>query len=151
MKSLNEFSELELMIGNLFGEARSIEGDVSDDIREYLAIGGCVMNRVNSKRFPNTIKEVILAHKQFSWTNAGDPSRDKVISFLETKQPHTMYNRLKIFAEAVIERRSVDFSYGADHYVARWLYEKTDKQRWITEMQITGVWGGHVFLKANYK
>lgn len=138
------------MIGNMYGEARLIEGDLSDDINEYIAIGNVVMNRVSSPRFPNTIKDVILQVKQFSWTNTGDPSREKVISFLENKQPSETYRRMKIYAEAVMEGKTKDNSYGADHYVARWLYEKERKQSWISKMQITSVWGGHVFLKQDF-
>ena len=51
MNTLTGFTELELMIGNMYGEARLIEGDLSDDIREYLAIGCVVMNRANSTGF----------------------------------------------------------------------------------------------------
>lgn len=148
MKELSSFNELELMQGNMYGEARLMEGDLSDDIREYLAIGCVVMNRVNSPKFPNTIKGVILAPKQFSWTNAGDPSRDKVIAFLSSGQPSETYQRLKTYARAIIDGNAEDFSKGADHYVARWLYEREKKQAWISKMKITAIYGGHVFLKS---
>lgn len=148
MSNLSGFTELELMIGNMYGEARLVEGDLSDDIREYLAIGCVVMNRVKSSGFPSTIKGVILAPKQFSWTNAGDPSRDKVIAFLSTKQPSETYQRLKTYAQAIIDGNAEDFSKGADHYVARWLYEREKKQAWINKMKITAIYGGHVFLKS---
>jgi len=104
MNTLSGFTELELMIGNMYGEARLIEGDLSDDIREYMAIGGVVMNRANSPGFPSTVKGVILAPKQFSWTNAGDPSRDKVIAFLTTKQPSETYQRLKTAYRSISEK-----------------------------------------------
>lgn len=141
-----KFSDLELMIANMYGEARMIEAGWSDDVREYLAIGGTVMNRTKSPRWPNTPKTVILQRRQFSWTNEGDPSRKVVYDFLVNK-PEPRYRQLKMYAEAVLEGRSVDFSNGADHYVALFLYEREQKQSWIKRMNIRVIWGGHIFLK----
>lgn len=143
---LAKFSDIELMIGNMYGEARFIEGDVSDDVREYICIGCVVINRVNDPRWPNTVKEVILQRKQFSWTNPGDPSRDKVIAFLTTGKETKTYKQLKIYAQAILDNRVIDFSHGAQYYVARWLYEREQKQDWIDTLKITAIYGGHVFL-----
>ena len=145
--NLRKFSELEIMIGNMYGEARLVEGDKSDDIREYLAIGNVVLNRTKSSRWPNTPKDVMLQRNQFSWTNEGDPSRLKVIGFLNQKSPAPLYRRLRIYAEAILSGRTVDFSNGANHYVAMWLYERESKQSWISRMMITAAYGGHIFLK----
>lgn len=146
MIDFHKFSDLELMIGNFFGEARMLESGWSDDVREYLAIGGAVMNRTKSPRWGNTPKAVILQPYQFSWTNQGDPSRKAVHDFL-VNQPNPRYRQLRIYAESVIEGRCEDFSNGADHYVALWLYERENKQSWIKQKTITAVWGGHIFLK----
>ena len=132
----------------MYGEARLIEGDLSDDDREYLAIGCVVRNRMNSPKFPDTYKDVILQHKQFSWTNSGDPSREKVIDFLSNGKSSKIYKRMKSWAKAIMKDKAIDFSGGADHYVARWLYERENKQAWIADMKITAVWGGHVFLRS---
>lgn len=148
MISLTSFSELELMIGNMYGEARMQEGDLSDDIREWLAIGNVVKNRMTSPRFPNTFKAVILQPKQFSWTNFSDPSRDMVIGFLTSKQPARIYQRMAQYSKDIINGDCVDFSNGALYYVAEWLYIKPtgEKASWIDKMIITAVWSGHVFL-----
>lgn len=144
--NFQQFSDMELMIGNMYGEARLVESGWSDDVREYLAIGGAVMNRTKSPRWGNTPKVVILQPYQFSWTNQGDPSRKAVYDFLINK-PEPRYRQMKMYAEAVLEGRCIDFSNGADHYVALWLYERESKQAWIKKMEIKAIWGGHIFLK----
>ena len=145
---LHRFTIEELMIGNMYGEARMIEGDMVEDDREYLAIGCVVRNRVLSLRFPNSYHEVILQRRQFSWANEGDPNRSMVIEFLMNGKDTKTYKRMKAWAKAIIENKTTDFSNGADHYVAQWLYEKEEKQHWIDDMKITAVWGGHVFLRS---
>lgn len=149
MSDLSKFTELELMIGNMFGEARRQEGDLSDDIREWLAIGNVVKNRVLSPKFPNDYKSVILQPEQFSWTNINDPSRDNVIEFLNMKFPARLYQRMRQYSLDILNGDSIDFSYGALYYVAEWLYIKPEgeKASWIDKMIITAVWGGHIFLK----
>lgn len=145
--SLNEFNALELMIGNMYGEARMVEGDLIDDVREYIAIGNVVMNRVKDKRWPDTVKEVILQWKQFSWTNAGDPSRQAVINFLKSESNTKRYRRLEAYAEKILEGKTVDLSLGSCFYVAEWYYIKEKKQKWIDEKVIAAAYGGHIFLR----
>lgn len=148
---LEDFGDLELMIGNCYGEARLQEGDWSEEIKEYLAIGCTVMNRVKSQRWGGTPKSVILQHKQFSWTNANDPSREKVLYFLQNKVPNNLYNDLKVYMTSVLNGKCIDFSNGANHYVAMWLYEKEKKQKWIEDMTIVASYGGHIFLDDGRK
>ena len=143
---LQNFNDLELMVGNCYGEARMVEGDWVSDIKEYLAIGCTVMNRVKSQRWGGTPKSVILQPKQFSWTNDGDPSKDAVLHFLSTKQPNKLYMDLTIYMKSVLSGKCIDFSNGANHYVALWLYEKENKQKWIENMTIVEAYGGHIFL-----
>jgi spore germination cell wall hydrolase CwlJ-like protein len=147
MVDFDGFTDLELLMANSYGEARMVEGGWSDDVREYLAVGSVIMNRVANPSWGGSIKSVVLQYKQFSWTNEGDPSRQAVYNFLFNKNPSKIYRQMKVYAEAVLNGRCIDFSNGSDHYVALWLYEKEHKQSWIEDMEIRAIWGGHVFLK----
>lgn len=150
INDFTEASDKEVMMAQMYGEARLVEDSIMDEIREYLGIGYVVMNRVTLPRFPKTIKTVILQPKQFSCFNPGDLNRAEMLRFLREKTPAHLYNRTKILAEAVITGRTRDFSGGADHYVARWFYESCSPSHWCRHMKITECWGGHLFLKEKY-
>lgn len=143
------FSELELMIGLWYGEARIVEDSMMEEIREYLAIGNVVLNRIKLGRWGKSPRSVILAPNQFSCFNENDPNVERIYQFLTWKSPSDVYNRLKIYATQLLAGKTRDFSELATHYVARWLYEKpsTLNHSWIPKMKITAIWGGHVFLK----
>lgn len=48
---------------NIYHEARG------ESTQGKMAVAAVTMNRVESKRYPNTICEVVWQRKQFSWTN----------------------------------------------------------------------------------
>lgn len=50
-------------------KANCLYESANTNMAEKIAIVHVVLNRVKSKRWPNTIKGVILQNKQFSWTN----------------------------------------------------------------------------------
>lgn len=141
----HRFTEREIMAGNFFGEARMQEGTVSEDRREWIAIGNVVLNRAASNRWSaNTPKSVILQRNQFSWTRQNDPSASKVFKFLSRPGIDRYYYKMMLVADAVLAGRTLDLTYGADHYVATWLYDS--KRGWWRDMTIADVIGGHVFL-----
>lgn len=146
------FSNQELMAGNMFGEARMVEDNVMDEIREYLAIGGVVMNRAKSHRWPGIPGEVILQKSQFSWLNEGDPNSDMVYTFLKNRTPQPQYVRMMGLAQMLLEGRCDDFSNGANHYVAEWLWrQKLGTDHWCQRLRLTAVWGGHLFMTDGMK
>ena len=145
--AFKKFNSTELVAGLCYGEARLVEDSILDDIKEYIAIGNVVENRVKAGRFPNDVYGVILQPKQFSCFNITDPNRKLIYEFLSTKQPSNQYSRLMVFAYATSWRLTVDFSNGATHYVARWFYETVKESHWCRMMIITACYGGHIFLK----
>lgn len=152
------FSETELMAGLWYGEARIVERDPIDELEEYLSIGTTVLNRKHSSRYPDTIKGVILQRNQFSCFNPDDPNAGKIFDFLMRGRENNLqyltqrkqYATLMLYAGHCIAGRCIDFSRGADHYVARWLYEKpeTENHPWIPKFKMTAIFGGHVFLRS---
>ena len=137
----------EIMAGLGYGEMRQVEDTRSDEIKEFLAIGCTVMNRVKSPRWPDTVKGVILQKNQFSCFNANDPNRDRVMLFLTSKHPQKLYDTLMNYASAILEGRCDDFSNNANHYAAEWFFHKKRKSRhWVQKMKIVAMYGGHVFF-----
>lgn len=141
-----KFTELELMTANAYGEARLKEGSKGEDINEWMSIAHVVMNRAkHPRKWASNPKDVILQPLQFSWTMGQDSNSVKVWNFLETKSPAGDYQKMKIYMDKVLRGLSRDLTHGADHYVALWLYE--GKNGWWRDMQVTTVFGGHIFLK----
>ena len=64
--NLEELTDYKLLVKNCVMETSITPMD------EKVAVVIVVLNRVDSAKFPNTIKEVILQRKQFSWTNYVD-------------------------------------------------------------------------------
>lgn len=52
----------------IWGEGRGCS------VKEQKAIAGCILNRVKSNLFPNTIKEVVTAPNQFQGYDSGNPN-----------------------------------------------------------------------------
>lgn len=58
-------NDLYSMACNIYHESRG------EPLAGKMAVGFVTMNRVKSDRFPNSIKEVVYQHKQFSWFSDG--------------------------------------------------------------------------------
>lgn len=146
-----QFNDIQLMTALWYGEARNMELSPVDEIKEYMAIGSTVLNRVDSSRFPDNVRDVILQPKQFSCFNPGDPNSQIIYEFL--KSPSVKQMQIKMFMEpyvhAVLFGKTRDFSNGADHYVARWFYETCNDSHWCRDMEVTAIHGGHVFLRGD--
>lgn len=147
MMELDKYSELELLIGLFYGESRLIESSIADDIIEILAIGGVVLNRVRSPHFPNTIKEVILQPNQFSCFNEDDPNRNRLTTFLNDKFLTGSYHKYEVYATALLNNLTLDFSRGATHYTSIAFYEKAKPTHWCRKMRVTMLAGGHIFME----
>ena len=96
-------SSIECLAVNLYHESRS-ESDFAN-----IAINTVVFNRVNDKRFPDTICGVIFQKSQFSWTGNGlsDTIKDKA-----------QYERLYRLSESTLLNRDfiIKYSEGINHY-----------------------------------
>lgn len=144
---IKTMSDVHVLAGLFYGEARIVEDTHIDDVKEYLAIGNTVLNRVALSRFPDTVKDVILQPRQFSCFNLDDPNLEHIYSFLINYSP--LFNKMSLYADMVLKKQTRDFSCGADHYVALWLYERRKGYgtHWMYKMKITSIYGGHIFLK----
>lgn len=116
---------------NIFFEAKG------ESIPGKWAVGQVVLNRVKSKRWPNTVCGVIKQSKQFSWYWDGKSDKPtkgkawedskKVAAILLRKQNDGIY----------------DFSEGANHYYN----PNKATPYWRNEGELTAVIGNHVFRR----
>lgn len=124
--SSNDASKLRLssqdcMAINLYHESRS-ESDIAN-----MMILSVVLNRVEDKRYPDTICEVVFGKHAFSWTN--DKLSDKVKN---EKQYHRLYKLVEDFL--INKDLFISLSEGADHYHTvsiKPYWAKSDKLKYI--------------------
>ncbi len=131
-----EKAELHCLASNVYFEARG------EQRLGQLAVAMVTMNRVESRRFPNSICRVVWQKRQFSWTHDGKSDRptDKkawsrakeVADFIFHK--YTDYNAFSNGAQ--------DLTQGALHYYA----PKLAAPRWARSKEVTRQIGGHLFL-----
>lgn len=128
-------SEVRLLAATAWGEARS-EGE--DGMR---AVAHVMVNRVGD-RFGETLATVILAPKQFSVWNRGDPNRRLVQSLVAnpSRMPDTEWQTAQRVAREVLSGQSVDPTEGALFYHTRAI-----NPRWSRQGEGRQVIGAHVF------
>ena len=71
-------ADVEMLATLIWGEARGIESDT-----EKAAVVWCVLNRVDSPNYPDTIAEVVTQRHQFSGYSASYPAPDKFKALAE--------------------------------------------------------------------
>jgi len=112
---------------NLHYEAR---GESLAGIR---AVASVVLNRVASKRWPDTICRVVYQSKQFSWANDYRERNPKLVAYTEKVQ--------RVVAKAIAGRLK-DNTRKSTHYHTLAVYP-----RWAGRLEMTEVIGFHVFYK----
>jgi spore germination cell wall hydrolase CwlJ-like protein len=117
---------------NAYAEAR---GEGYDGM---VAVTNVVINRVNDREFPNTIKDVIVQPKQFSWLNG---NKSRVIEIKEEK----MYNTALRIGELAVANKLVDYSKGARFY-ANVAKVDTTRHKWVAEYTILNKVGNHTLM-----
>lgn len=124
-------SSIECLAVNNYFESRS-----QSDIANMFVIAS-VMKRVEDRRYPNDICEVVFQKSQYSWT--GDGLSDKIKN---SKQ----YKRLYKLAEKFIlnKRVMMSLTQGVDHYHTTsikpyWI--NSDKMKYVTTVD------DHMFYK----
>jgi len=117
--------EIECLIENIVQEAPS------EPYEGKLGVATVVMNRVDSKYYPNTICEVVYQKWQFSWT------MDKNIR----QYPSIIYNRAREIAEDVVYRKKRLASIGK----AMYFHNGTVYPKWAPTMRMIRKIGGHFF------
>ena len=138
-------------IALLYGEARQMENHYADEIAEATAILCVVRNRAKNwvkynteTRYEQALLNVMLDYKQFSVFNEKDVNSDKSYDFISEKQGSARYKLYENLVDSVLFGDYPDITQGADHYVAKWLYNQ--KEGWWSRMTVAMTAGGHKFL-----
>ena len=108
--------------------------DALGPVECQLMIGHVIQTRVYSEKFPNTYKEVIWQHKQFSYTHDGKHER---MPMEGTRR------RLEGIAKLVLGGYSVDLTEGSLYYYNPDLANPD----WKDDYQVVKKCGKHLFLK----
>lgn len=113
---------------NIYFEARDQTATAA------VAVGFVVLNRIASKRFPNTICKVVWQYKQFSWTLDGKSDRPREKQAWKTAQ---------MLADLVMSGDYSDPTGGALFYHADYA-----KPYWMNvKMKVTVTLGAHIFYR----
>ncbi len=123
--------ELVWMTRTVYHEARdqSQEGQV--------AVAQVVMNRVNSPKYPNTVREVVQQDKQFSWFSDGKT---------DEPQEWPAYHSAMVTSYMVMAGLLTDQVHGSTHYFAQGIVIPI----WAAKMKTVVVIGGHTFKREPY-
>lgn len=91
MISADAYADKTCMAEAIYWEARG------ENLTGQLAVAGVVLNRVKSRRYPNSICRVIQQRKQFSWSS----NKGRVISEREAWQ-HSLKLASKILNKEIV-------------------------------------------------
>jgi spore germination cell wall hydrolase CwlJ-like protein len=133
MYELDKVDEFDLFIACLRGEA---EGE---PFIGKLAIACVIRNRVNDKRWPNTYKEVMLQHKQFSCF-LPKYFRPETLTAAKDKG---YWRECKYAAFGIYHKWVRDITDGANHY-----HTKDISPPWSSKMELVFEAGNHLFFKG---
>ncbi|MGH0002624.1 cell wall hydrolase [Pseudovibrio ascidiaceicola] len=117
----------------LYGEARG------ESWQGKQAVANVVMNRVKSRRFPNTIERVCLQPWQFSCWNENDPN-SKVIANLQPGH-NSRFDQCIEIARSAEQGLLTDVTGGAEHYYASYIQQpywvgKSPQSRMTTQIGV---------------
>lgn len=136
---LPKYSEqdLQCMTMNLYREATTKAQFRKDDM---LAIGQVVLNRIEDKRYPDTVCDVVYQRKQFSWTNS---KRLRTVNLPKlNKLEQEAYAQAEAVALEILSGEYVAPVADATHYHADYV-----KPRWTKKMSRLAKVGVHIYYK----
>ena len=120
-------SELMCLSKNIYHEARG------ENERGQIAVGFVTLERVLSKKFPNTICEVVYQKNAFSWT------RHKNL----TEKTNLLYGKCLESAIKSVGLKVLDLdTMKADHY-----HHKRVSPSWASRLTMVGTVGDHKFYR----
>ncbi len=131
-KPLEQQRELTLLALCVWGEARG-EPNTGKS-----AVAHVVLNRFYAGTFGQTVRDVLLAPKQFSCFLPSDPNRQKMLTIKAGETWNECFNA----ALGAYGHIDFDTSYGALYYCG-----KSSNPAWRKTMVETARIGGHVFFK----
>jgi len=134
--SPKEAKEMRCLALNIYFEARSEPTD------GQLAVAFVTINRLQSRRYPNTLCGVVWQKRQFSWTHDGKSDRPNELRAWEQAQMIARFIFTKYLALPEKVQRIMDRTNGALHYYAPELADPY----WAKAKEVTFTVGGHVFL-----
>ncbi len=134
--SPEEAKELRCLALNIYFEARS------EPVDGQLAVAFVTINRLHSRRYPNTVCGVVWQKRQFSWTHDGKSDRPYEQRAWQQAQTIARFIFTKYLALPEKVRRIMDRTNGALHYYA----PKLADPYWAKAKEVTFAVGGHVFL-----
>jgi len=134
--SPKQAKELRCLALNIYFEARS------EPIDGQLAVAFVTINRLQSRRYPNTLCGVVWQKRQFSWTHDGKSDRPYEQRAWQQAQRLARFIFTKYLALPEKVRRIMDRTNGALHYYA----PKLADPYWAKAKEVTFAVGGHVFL-----
>jgi spore germination cell wall hydrolase CwlJ-like protein len=122
--------EIRCLQQNVYFEARN------QSVLGQASVAWVTLNRVNSKKFPNTICDVIWQNKQFSWTHDGKSDKPKNLKAWETAQ-QVSYAVLYDYAFNKSDPTAGALFYHADYV----------KPYWSASFKVTKQIDSHIFYK----
>lgn len=143
IKTPDDLSRVYILALAVWREARG-----EDAIGKYL-VAQTIENRVRDSRWPDTYQTVITQKLQFSAFNLGNPNARK---FPDDRDTEASDVTNVVWAESVeaactVLAGGLDFSLGANHYFAVYLFAEDRQPSWYDPDKVTMRHGGHVFLK----
>lgn len=132
-RELSRLADIDVLARTIWGEARGQPDD------GQIAVANVVMNRVMDRRWPNTVRGVVLQPWQFSAWNAADPNRPKMLAVNETDPA---FVRALQISEAAVGGGLPDVTGGANHYFTK----QIDPPSWSREMSRVASIGDHLFF-----
>lgn len=127
--------QTEYLAYTLWGECRG------EPVLGQIAVACVIRNRVQSGRWPNTYRDVVLQPRQFScWDGDQEPE-----PFVTGK----IFQRLMLIAEGVARLLIPDVTNGANHYINT--FATPPEPDWVDPKKIT-LWpsplvGVHAFMR----
>jgi len=126
---------------NIYHESRG------EPLAGQLAVGYSVMNRVEDKRYPDTVCDVVKQAKYHGW-DMNNPIRHKCQyswfcdGLSDTPQDGKLMLESTILAQNIISGTVTDVSQGATHYHATYVHPY-----WADELTTVLYVGNHIFYR----
>ena len=111
----------------LYFEARG------EPIAGKIAVAEVIVNRVKSKKWPDSICEVVKQYKQFSFYWDGKP---EVIDYSEEQA----ITEIQYVVQLALDDELPGITDGATHY-----HSTRILPQWTRKMKLSGIYGEHVF------
>jgi len=128
--------ELRCLAQNVYFEARG------ERTAGQLAVAMVTMNRVKSRRFPNSVCKVVWQKRQFSWTHDGKSDRPRDEKSWKLAKEIAEFIYYKYDTLKVRSNGALDITRGALHYYAPSMADPV----WAKSKEVSRQIGGHVFL-----